>query len=272
MKIAINYSDENFRKAQQLNSKTAYKNGKVDKVIEYSPSSIDKDFKEQYNKILQCKRGGGYWLWKTYIIKRTLDEMEWGDYLFYCDSGAFYCNKIDKLIECLEQNNTDILAFEIPLIEKQWTKRDCFILMECDSEEYFNTNQRIATYILFKKTERVINFVNEYLNYCSDERILTDLENSQGIENYEGFIDHRHDQSVFSLLTKKYNIPGYKEPSQYGYRPWEYFKDMRLYRQNDYQNSKYSRIVISYRKANPYKFLIKEKIKDLFQKFDLRYI
>lgn len=271
MKVAINYADNNFKNAQEFNTKSAYKKGNVDKVIEYSPNDIDNDFFCKYKKILTQSRGGGYWLWKPYIIKKTLDLLSDGDYLFYCDSGAYYCNSVDYLIECLENNNESILAFEIPLIEKQWTKRDCFILMECDSKEYVNTNQRIATYILFKKDETTIKFVNEYLEYCCNESILTDRKSTLE-DNYSEFTDHRHDQSVFSLLTKKYKISGYREPSQYGDRPWEYFSNNRLYNQREYINSTYPRIVVSYRKANRVRFTIKEKIKDILQNINLRYI
>lgn len=271
MKVAINYADNNFKESQKYNTKTAYKRGKFDKVIEYGPSDIDEEFYKTHKKILTQNRGGGYWLWKPYIIKKTLDSLEYGDYLFYCDSGAYYCNSIDYLIECLEKNNEEILVFEIPLIEKQWTKKECFIKMECNSHKYTDTNQRIATYILFKKTKRTIKFVEDYLKYCTDESLLTDdefiVEN-----NYSNFIDHRHDQSIFSLLSKKYCIKSYREPSQYGDRPWEYFANNRLYDEKKYDNSQYPRIVISYRKANRIRFSIKEKLKDILQLINLRYI
>jgi hypothetical protein len=271
MKVAINYADANFKKAQTLNTKTAKKKGGFDRVIEYGPHDIDYEFKEKHKEIFNQKRGGGYWLWKPYIIKKTLQSLEWGDYLFYCDSGAFYINSINKLIDSLEENQLDIMAFENPLIEKQWTKEDCFILMQCVGNEYKNTNQRIATYILFKKTKNVMKFVDEYLNFCANNKIVTDEQSTLGT-NDELFIDHRHDQSVFSLLTKKYNIPAFREPSQYGKRPWEYFSNNRLYNSKKYMNSNYPSILISYRKASPCRFYLKEKIKDLLQIYNLRFI
>ncbi len=272
MKIIINFSDENFIEAQNLNTKTAYKYGGADKVISYSPNDIDMEFFKKNKKILTQSRGGGYWLWKPYFIKRTLEEIDYGDYLFYCDSGACFCSNIDYLIGCLESYKQDILCFEIPLIEKQWTKRDCFILMDCDYEEYTDTNQRIATYMLIKKSKKSMNFIEDYLKYSCDEKILTDLDNTLNKENYEGFIEHRHDQSIFSLLTKKYGFEGFREPSQYGDRPWEYFKNNRFYNQKVYENSKYPRILLSYRKADIKRFKRRERIKDVLQKFRLRFI
>ena len=52
MIVAINYADENFKKHQKYNTATAYKKGKVDKVIEYSPSDIDDKFKDGNQRIL----------------------------------------------------------------------------------------------------------------------------------------------------------------------------------------------------------------------------
>ena len=46
--------------------------------------------------------------------------------------------------------------------------------------------------------------MSEYLYYAQDKRIITDDPNELGYNNYEGFRDHRHDQSILSLLTKKY--------------------------------------------------------------------
>ena len=41
MIVAINYADEKYKAAQKYNTNTAYKKGRVNKVIEYSPSDID---------------------------------------------------------------------------------------------------------------------------------------------------------------------------------------------------------------------------------------
>ena len=41
MIVAINYADKNFKNAQKLNTKTAYKYGKVDRVVEYTPDDLN---------------------------------------------------------------------------------------------------------------------------------------------------------------------------------------------------------------------------------------
>lgn len=217
MIIAINYADNGFKKAQKLNSKTARKWG-ADKVIEYGPEDIDEIFREKNKEILDAKRGNGYYLWKPYFLNKAYKELGENDYLIYTDSGAIYVNKIQYLIDCMNRQNVDIMVFSLPhdMLERKYTKRDAFILMECDSLEFADTTQTIGGYVVLKKSKFVEEFLKEDLTYAQDARIITDSPNVMGKENYPGWIDHRHDQSVFSLMTKKYHLKRFRDPSQYG--------------------------------------------------------
>ncbi|MGL5152007.1 MAG: hypothetical protein ACRC7N_15720 [Clostridium sp.] len=261
MIIAINYADDNFREAQKFNTMTAYKYGQVDKVIEYSPKDIDEEFYKRNIDILSQKRGGGYWLWKPYIILKTMKEMYDGDYLFYCDSGAAYINKVNFLVNSLEKSKQDIMVFELPLVEKQWTQKVTLNTMECEKSEYTNTNQRLATYLMLKVNSNSKNIMESYLELCRNKEILID-NNSEESE----LISHRHDQSILSLLSKREGLEPFRDPSQYGIRPWEYLANGRMYRAKKYTNSNYPQILVSFRKANPKSFIIKDKVKFVLTK------
>ena len=100
----------------------------------------------------------------------------------------------------------DIVLVPDPWPQKMYTKRDCFILMKCDNEKYWESIQVEAGIIVVKKTEYSIKIVDEWLEWCKNENILTDIPNICGKDNFSCFIDHRHDQSVLSNLAKKYNI------------------------------------------------------------------
>lgn len=97
-----------------------------------------------------------------------------------------------------------------------YSKRDAFILMDADEPIYTESAQRCATYIIVKKTKDSVKIMMEYLHYCEDVRILTDADNVMGKENYRNFIDNRHDQTVWSILTKKHNLRAFRDPSQWG--------------------------------------------------------
>lgn len=224
MIVAINYADSKYRKTQRFNSTSAVHKGGADRVISYAPKDIDSIFWNKNEKILKRKRGNGYWLWKPYFIGKALEDLEENDYLVYLDSGAFYINNVKYLIEKMEEDCQYIMAFELPFKESWYTKRDIFLYMDCDEAQYTETNQRMATMIILKKTEMSVQFVDEWLYYCQQEEIITDAHNHMGKNNYRGFIDNRHDQSIFSVLSKKHRIRAYRDPSQFGRFPDIFWK------------------------------------------------
>lgn len=215
-KTLINFANGVYAKSQRLNSKTGSAIGGFDTVFSYSPKDIDRKFFQQHQQILSQVTGAGYWLWKPYFILKTLQQLSVGDYLFYSDAGAYFVDAIDPVIRFSESIGQDILPFDVGYVEKVHTKRDTFILMGCDSPEFTDSIQRLASFILLKKSPTTMNFVHEYLNFACDERILTDMENQMGYPNYPEFESHRHDQSIYSLLTKKYQLAAFRDPSQWG--------------------------------------------------------
>lgn len=270
--IAINYSDAKFEKQREYNSFTAYKKGKVDKVIEYSPLDIDAIFSSKNAHIFAYKRGAGLWLWKPYIILKTLGQMQEGDYLFYCDSGVYYVDKISRLIDVMEKEKTSVMVFELPLLEREWTKKEVFSIMKYSDDSH---NQICGTYILLKKDEFSVNIINDWLEYMQDERCASQKQFTQE-KNPEGFIEHREDQSVFSLICRKNNIEPFRDPSQFGDRPWQYAWNKRCldkkkwtYNEKIYPNSSYPRIVVSNRNAEPLEFKKKEFLRNIFWKLGI---
>lgn len=217
MIIAINYADKSFAKAQRFNLETAVKWG-ADRTIAYTPEDIDENFRQKNKNILSAKKGNGYYLWKPYFLNKAYHELRAGDYLIYTDAGSIYINRIQYLIDCMEQEGLDIMIFSLQLemLERKYTKRDAFVLMECDTPRYADTPQSIGGYVLLKKSDFVEKFLAEDLAYAQDERIITEQANTQGLDNYVDFTAHRHDQSVWSLMSKKYGIKRFRDPSQFG--------------------------------------------------------
>lgn len=271
--ISINYSDAKYEKQRRYNTLTAYSKGKVDKVIEYSLEDIDNDFYKKNKSIFDYKRGAGLWLWKPYIILKTLSKMDEGHYLFYCDSGAYYVNKLSKLIDVMEAEAVSVMCFEIPLLEKQWTKKETFSFIGYSN---FDRNQICASYILLKKNPESLKIVEKWLYYAQNERCISYKQFSDE-PNFDDFIEHREDQSIFSIICHMNNITPFRDPSQYGDRPWQYAWckihkgkwKMWTYNEKKYTNSLYPRIIVSNRGADPIKFKIKEYIRNIVWKLGI---
>jgi hypothetical protein len=213
-KYHISYAAGRYLKAQEYCSNSARHFG-FDEVHSFGPKDIDRDFVMNNIKILQQPRGAGYWLWKPYFICRTLDSMNDGDLLVYSDAGSYYQSSPQPLIDLIQKEEKGVLSFELKgLIEKVYTKRDAFSLMGLDDPKYTDSSQREATYVWMIKNDFTSALAKEYLEYAQDERIITDLQSEN--PNYPEFKDHRHDQSIWSLLCKKYEIPPHRLISQHG--------------------------------------------------------
>ena len=203
--VAISYGNEAYTKQLEFNGKSALEIAKVDKFYGYTPKDIEPEFREKNKYILEKSRGNGYWLWKPYFMYKTLTEkLNYGDYLIYSDSAILYVDSAEKLVNFLNKKNLDMYTHRLPHLERRFTKRDAFILLGVDTPYYAETGQFNAAFQIYRKTTFTEYFLKEYLYYAQDKRIITDDPNEMGQENYPEFGDHRHDQSILSLLIKKY--------------------------------------------------------------------
>jgi hypothetical protein len=219
-KILINYADQGFVGAQRENAHSALTIGGFDRVIRYGRRDLGAYFRWRHRRILRLRRGAGYWLWKPYITLLTLKRhMRDGDILVYCDSDARFVNSIDPLVPiCLSRAEPRIVVFtlEDEHINRIWTKRDCFHYLGLDAAAYAEMPQITAAFYICQRSKPVIEFFENWLAAMQDARVLTDQPNVSGLPNYPGFREHRHDQSVFSLLARKHALAALPDVSQWG--------------------------------------------------------
>jgi hypothetical protein len=176
----------------------------------FTPFAIGEEFKRKNFQILQEEKGAGLWLWKPYFIKLTLQSLEDGQILFYTDAGCEVISDPRNLITIL--NDSDIGLFELTdKKEKFYTKSNVINHFELRQDQC-NAPMRLASFLLFRKSCQSISFVNEWLEICTKKFLLDDSLRNE----IQGFIDHRHDQSILSCLSKIRNIQAHRDPSQYG--------------------------------------------------------
>lgn len=182
-----------------------------DKGIVASPESItNTDFYDQNREILEQKRGGGYWLWKPYIIQNAIQRAAPNEIIFYSDAGRtdyysftkFPKNLVEKFIK---HGEGLLLGTACPQFGplKKWTKADCFKIMNADDS--IKSNPLLMTWGLWSNSEKANCFLKQWIKYGSDKRCVTDLPSE--MPNDPMFIDHRHDQSIFSILAYQLNTP-----------------------------------------------------------------
>jgi hypothetical protein len=195
----------------------------VNKFIKLKESDIDLDFYQKNNKHFKDGRGFGYWIWKAYFINEFLRTASDEDVFIYADAGNLVCRDLTSLYTLCLNDEKGIILFENTDGEprgniwknNQWTKSDCFNLMGLKTDEYLLGNQINAAYIVFRKTQFSVDLFKEFLTYCQNYNVISDAPNIT--ENFNtDFRDHRHDQSILSLLSIKYKITIQRDPSQWG--------------------------------------------------------
>ena len=203
--------------------KSALNKGGFDTVKIYQYEDIDSIFLNKNRHIIEQPRGAGYWLWKPYIIQKHLLTIDENDILCYCDSLYLFLKNI-RIVSDLWLSSRNIAAAhnkpnQTSFIEKKYTKFDALALMNVPRnlhKEYLNSNQVWAGFFLTKKCLNSIRFVGEWLTYSQDNRIITDVKSIFGPEG-KYFIDNRHDQTVLSILMKKWGFPMYQMDKHFLY-------------------------------------------------------
>ena len=179
---------------------------KFDKIIGYTEKNLinDKKFWNKHgNFIIKNKRGYGYWLWKSYLIKKTMKEMNDNDILVYVDAGCtINLNGRKRLLEYFDIVNNSkfgILSFSLDFFEKKWCKMD--IINYYEAHYLLETKQLLAGIFILKKCNHTINLIKEWYNGCCKYNLVDDSPSNS--INDSSFIENRHDQSIFSILRKK---------------------------------------------------------------------
>jgi hypothetical protein len=253
--VLVNFAHGKFyNKQRKHNSTSAKLVGGFDKVYEFSLTDIDSDFYDKNKSIFNIKKGIGLWLWKPYFLNRVLDKINYGDYMFHCDSSSIFLRSVKPLIKQMEVTGQDLMVYALPLAENVWTKPDLLNKMQVNNQQQ-QSNQISGSYFLLKKTDFTVKFIAEWLQLCQEEELLNDAHN-EITQIPESFKEHRYDQSILSILTKKYNVIPFRDPSQYGEFPEMYRSHSKLVPFNN-NNSAYKTSILLLRKSKISSELIK---------------
>ena len=205
--ITFGSHDNYMKAAERLITQAKTMNVFTDMIL-YTPDHLKNDL-EFWTKhgtfITENKRGYGYWLWKSFLVKKTMGSMRNGDILLYLDCGCELSpTKRNELLESIEIVKKDKIVGTYVCLERDWTKMDLIRLLDVYHEKYLHTQQHQAGALLFLVCDETRELVNRWYEVASDYHNIDDSPSI--LENLYNFQEHRHDQSIFSLLTKKYNM------------------------------------------------------------------
>ena len=215
----ITFGTDDFIKFAKQNEKSAIDIGKFDTSKIYTMADIETFYKQKNSYLFNFKRLGGYAVWKPYIIFKHLLSLDEGDVLCYNDSKYLWLKNVKEFAnDILKTNDIGVYSNKPNSgthVEKQWTKLDAHVIMNIRNDPIItNTNQVWSGFIMLRKNIETITFISEWLTYNQDSRICSDIPNIFGV-NDPIFIENRHDQTILSLLCKKWKVPFYTIDKSY---------------------------------------------------------
>ena len=213
--VFLTYGDKNFKKSRErIIDEAKQLNLFTDCTMETEDVFNDTEFSEQltnnkFKQVASQEKGGGYWLWKPYILYKHLSKLNEGDILVYADAGCKINNDTNTLdsfndiFNKIQNTNTNIVLNKLPnqYLEKNWTKGDILDYHNVYDNDIINEPQFEGGRIIIIKNNKTMEIINKWWdNAKSHPEFFDDSDSS--IPNKDGFIEHRHDQSNISILCK----------------------------------------------------------------------
>ena len=206
MTVFLTFGDASFERSLQRIEREAAASGFFDVVEIKRPRDLGRTFWRKHGRFVRGnRRGYGYWIWKPWLILEALRACRAGEMLVYADAGstinAAARRRFDDYCGALEQSPLGVVGFQMgALQERRFTKGDAFEAL--DAWHLRDTGQAIATMILWRACPGSIRLAEEWLALCETYALISDAPSAA--PNDPTFIEHRHDQSLFSLLSKQH--------------------------------------------------------------------
>ena len=216
-KILCSFADSRMYKALERLKKQAEEMNFYDEIHICDETYLDKEFREKFkNQLILGSRGYGYWCWKPQLVKQFFKKMNEGDIIHWADAGCHLnkngVSRLNEYFEITNNSKSGILAFRIfqddayPAKEYMCSKASLLeFLGVLKNEEITHTEQFEATTFFMRKQPNTVQFIDNWIDvFCKDFSLIDDSQSP--IKNFKGFVNHRHDQSIYSILCKKEKV------------------------------------------------------------------
>jgi hypothetical protein len=178
-----------------------------DRIIIYNENDFDNEFLKEHERFMKNNKGYGFWIWKSYFIKKTFELMQDDSILIYADCGSILSNnliaknRLDTYIELCKTIPSGNIAFSMDFLEKSYTKMETLKELNANKNSMLNSGQLVGGIFLIRKCDRTKQLINLYYDSCQKYNLIDDFPSKY--KNDESFKAHRHDQSIFSILRKE---------------------------------------------------------------------
>ena len=158
-----------------------------------------KKFINDNGAVKNSSKGFLWYAWKPWILLRTIVDLDENEVFVYIDAGTEISidgkKNFQKLIEFAKLNGT--FFFRNPQIIRYYTKKEVLDYFQ-DSEIDFDKNQIAAGVIFMRNDSQTRKLLREWCRLS--------LHDNGALFNDNSFLNHRHDQSILSIIVQKYKF------------------------------------------------------------------
>lgn len=219
----ITYGSGKFEYSSKRVAKEAESLGFFSKVFAFSEKDLPLTIRS--SPLFYNNKGGGFWLWKPYVIDKVLSEIDEGDIVVYSDAGSELLNsyKWNQYFNLMKNYNSIFFQYrenvdygwnkfnseynDSPKL-KFWTKAttvDYFRNLFSSDKDWLEKSKICAGLIFIKKDKNSQDLIKEWMNnMLFFPHIVCDLFENEKKNQIQGFSEHRHDQSILSILIRYY--------------------------------------------------------------------
>ena len=205
-KIAITFASNNMKGTLTRFEKELRDSKLFDEVHALSEDDFDEEFKKEHLEwVKQNPRGFGFWLWKPYFIQRFLKSLQYGDILVYADAGCTLSSVqgLQGLMERCVYSPFGIFANPNCIVQ-DFTKMDTYYGCEVNPDEYKHKWMIEAGRQIIHKRKNTEYLINKWWEVCTKQNYHYIDDSPSLLPNLPQFQDHRHDQSIYTLLFHKH--------------------------------------------------------------------
>lgn len=211
--VFIAYADDSLAYSLKRIGRQARRLKLFDEIILYTPADLSDAIKS--HPLMQYSRGGGYWLWKPWLIQKTLREHTPGDVVVYADAGSTLRKspEWERLFGLMEYYDT--LCFQyaetVPAFArwgnsstriKYWTKKRLLTFFDnYFQDNNYRDNCKIMGGLLFMKNPQN-SLLQQWLDITLNHpELIIDPTEEELKDQEPGFAYHKHEQSVITALA-----------------------------------------------------------------------
>lgn len=210
-------------------------------------SAFRHKFADQLNPSV---RGFGYWVWKPQVILQRLEQIPDGDFLVYADAGC-HLNPSgrNRLMDyfALASHGIGLVVFELSPEQtiRKWTKADLLDWFGVAVDSEFTLQSQVAAGILVMRNSLEIRslFASWIRVYEEDWSLVDDTPSR--LPNHVSFVEHRHDQSILTLLVRTRDVSILRDSEHYppthpsGSLDWSLLDRYPVHARRDLQRKKW---------------------------------